>query len=419
MTRFIRIQDIVWLVLFSALVYASPERTPAEVGLLLCLGVIQVIEPRIPYLATERGLILSNLLKLGLCYLLIGWSGGINSAYYLILLLPIVSAATSLNLFWAIFMNVLPALSYLSMLLYIDWSHAEMDEYGLRQLELRVIFFAVLGFFTYQLAQANRAEARKSQAAAQQLAEANRSLQKAEAEVRRSERLAALGQLTAGLAHELRNPIGTIRASAEMLTKNVDQDPAITRELAGFISSEVDRTNSLITRFLEFARPMQLRLAATPLSEILDRAVAQLERHNPPYPVSVYKNFALDVPPLQVDGELLERVFYNLLLNAAQATAAGGTITLKTRPCPGGAEVSVIDRGSGIAPEHLENIFNPFFTTKAEGVGLGLAIVSKIIDEHGGQIKVESEPSKGTNFRIFLPESRASSEAGFLYSASR
>jgi two-component system, NtrC family, sensor histidine kinase HydH len=420
MTRFIRVQDIVWLVLFSALAYGSSERTPIEVGLLLCLGAFQVIEPRIPYLGTDRGLIAANLLKLGLCYLLIGYSGGISSPYYLILLLPVVSAATSLNLFGAVTINVLTALSYLSMLLYVDWTRVEMDEYGLRQLELRIIFFAVLGFFTYQLAQANRAEARKTQAAAQQLAEANRSLQEAEAAVRRSERLAALGQLTAGLAHELRNPMGTIRASAEMLTRNVDQDPAITRELAGFISSEVDRTNSLITRFLEFARPMQLRLAATPLSEILDKAVEQFERHNPPYPVSVYKNYALDVPVLNVDGELLERVFYNLLLNAAQATPAGGTVTLKTRQWSGGgAEVSVIDRGSGIATEHLENIFNPFFTTKPEGVGLGLAIVSKIVDEHGGHIAVESEPSKGTIFRVFLPESQAAPEAGLLYSANR
>jgi two-component system sensor histidine kinase HydH len=418
MTRFIRIQDIVWLVLFSALAYASSERTPIEIGLLLCLGIFQVVEPRIQFLSSARGLIAANLLKLGLCYLLIGWSGGINSPYYLILLLPVVSAATSLNLFGAIAMNVLTALSYLSMLLFVEWSRVEMDEFGLRQLELRIIFFAVLGFFTYQLAQANRSETRKSQAAARQLADANRSLQEAEAAVRRSDRLAALGQLTAGLAHELRNPMGTIRASAELLARNVEQDPAINRELAGFISSEVDRTNSLITRFLDFARPTPLRLAATPLDEILDRAATQLERHHPPLPVSVYKNYALDVPLLTVDAELLERVFYNLLLNAAQATAEGGAITLKTRACDGGAEISVIDRGSGIAPEHLESIFNPFFTTKPEGVGLGLAIVSKIVDEHGGRISVESEPAKGTIFRIFLPQSAGSSEPpGLLYSA--
>jgi len=99
----------------------------------------------------------------------------------------------------------------------------------------------------------------------------------------------------------------------------------------------------------------------------------------------------------------MERVFYNLLLNAAQATPAGGAITVKTRLTDGLAEISVIDRGAGIDSKHLESIFNPFFTTKPEGVGLGLAIVSKIVDEHGGRMAVESAPGKGSVFRVYLP----------------
>jgi two-component system sensor histidine kinase HydH len=99
----------------------------------------------------------------------------------------------------------------------------------------------------------------------------------------------------------------------------------------------------------------------------------------------------------------MERVVYNLLLNAAQATPAGGAVTVKTRAAGANAELSVIDRGSGIAKEHLESIFNPFFTTKSYGVGLGLAIVSKIVDEHGGSISVESVQGEGTVMRVFLP----------------
>jgi len=179
----------------------------------------------------------------------------------------------------------------------------------------------------------------------------------------------------------------------------------VAREVAGFISTEVDRTNSLVTRFLEFARPLQLKLAPADLTETLDRAVTLVERESA-YQITVYKNYSPDLAPFPFDAELMERVFFNLLLNAAQATPPGGAVTLKTRGFDETAEISVIDRGPGIDPKIRENIFNPFFTTKPEGVGLGLAIVSKIVDEHGGRMAVESEPGKGSVFRVYLPVSR-------------
>jgi signal transduction histidine kinase len=199
-------------------------------------------------------------------------------------------------------------------------------------------------------------------------------LKEAEAQVRRADRLAALGQLTAGLAHELRNPMSTMKTSAQMLLRSVEKENIVANEMAGFISEEVDRTNSLITRFLDFARPRHLRLetAAVPF-----------------------------------DAELMEHVISNLLSNAAQASPARGVVTVKTRLTEAETgpvvEISVIDRGSGIDPKNLESIFNPFFTTKSEGVGLGLAIVSKIVDEHGGQIAVESTLQEGSIFRVYLP----------------
>ena len=189
--------------------------------------------------------------------------------------------------------------------------------------------------------------------------------------MRRSDRLAALGQLSAGLAHELRNPLGTIRASAEMLERSVSTENDVAREVAGFISTEVDRTNSLVTRFLDFARPLQLRLAPADLAEVLDRAVAMVGRDAASHRVAVYKNYSPDMPPLPLDAELMERVFYNLLLNAAQATPPDGAVTIKTRAGDGTVEVAVIDRGAGIEPNLMDTIFNPFFTTKPDGVGLG------------------------------------------------
>jgi two-component system sensor histidine kinase HydH len=319
------------------------------------------------------------------------------------LLLPVVSAATTLSLGGTISFTLLACAAYLSFLRYIDWTRQELTPEAFGEIGLRVLFLVVVAFLTHQLAEANRIEARKYHAAAVQLEAANQSLRAAEAAVRRSERLAALGQLTAGLAHELRNPLGTMRASAEMLEKNVMVENDIAKELAGFISTEVDRANSLITRFLEFARPLKLKLQKTDLAQVADRAIAELARHNPPYEVTVHRNYSPDVPALDLDAELMERVVYNLLLNAAQATPRGGAVTIKTREAGGTTELSVIDRGSGIAREHLESIFNPFFTTRNEGVGLGLAIVSKIIDEHRGSLSVESEPGHGSVFRVLLP----------------
>jgi two-component system, NtrC family, sensor histidine kinase HydH len=298
---------------------------------------------------------------------------------------------------------VIASAAYLSFLLFIDWEHQYIPADQLQELMLRVALLPVVGFLTHQLAEANRVRARNYQAVAEQLVTANQNLQKAEAAVRRADRLAALGQLTAGLAHELRNPLSTIRTSAEMLTKTLPAESEVPRELAGYIGSEVDRTNSLITRFLEFARPVKLRLEAADLSACIDRAVAQVERHTPALGVRVFKNFSPDVRPFPFDGELLERVFYNLLLNAAQASGDGGVVTVKTRQVDGEVEVSVIDRGEGIDPKHMENIFNPFFTTKRQGVGLGLAIVSKIVDEHRGRILVESTPGEGSVFLVYLP----------------
>lgn len=404
-TTYVRAQDFVWLLLFTALAVFGPESTPQAMFLLSCLAVFQIVESKIPFFATKYGNIVSILLKFAFAYLLIGYTHGINSSYYFILLLPMVSAATTLGIAGTTIFMLLACAGYLSFLLpiFIDWNREYLPEDQVKELLLRVALLPVIAFLTQQLAEANRVRALNYQAVAEQLATANQSLHEAEAAVRRADRLAALGQLTAGLAHELRNPISTIRTSAEMLMKTVPASDEVGRELAGYIRSEVDRTNSLITRFLEFARPMRLRLEKSDVTACIDRAVSQVERHTPPLEVSIYKNYSPDVRPFLFDTELMERVFYNLLLNAAQASPRKGAVTVKTRNVNGEVEISVIDRGSGIDPKHVENIFNPFFTTKSDGVGLGLAIVSKIVDEHGGHILVESRPGEGSVFLTYLP----------------
>jgi signal transduction histidine kinase len=400
--QIVRPQDIVWIALFAVLAIYGPDLNPEPRVVLIGLGLMQIMEPKIPFFGSRDGSVLSFLIKLALWYVLMGWTDGIASPYYWLMLLPVMSAATSLGLIGLVAAVALACGAYLSLVLFLRPDQvvpADQWPYVI----LNAATFPIAGFLTYELLEANRAATRKAQLAAEQLAEANRNLREAEATVRRTERLAALGQLSAGLAHEIRNPLSTIKGSAEMLLKNVDADGVVSRELAGFISSEVDRTNALVTRFLDFARPLALRLEKTEVTEVIDEAVAEVEKHTPPLDVSIYKSYSPEIPAFFFDRQLVERVLYNLLLNAAQASPPQGSVTIKTRQLGDTVEISVIDRGSGIAPKDRESIFNPFFTTKSSGVGLGLAIVSKIVDEHGGQITVESDVGQGSVFRVFLP----------------
>lgn len=400
--RYLRPQDLAWLLVFSVLAVSSPEHDPKVLASLVALGVVQILEPRI-------GARTAVILQLLLSWILIGYGGAISSSLWTVLLLPVILAATNFGVWGTVASTAGACAVYLSFLISLNWYNQTIDAEGAWEIVFRVVFLPVIAFMTHQLAAQKREEALKLQETARQLAAANTSLQEAQDAIRRSERLAALGQLSAGLAHELRNPLGTMKSSAELLAKNIPEDNALVKEMAGFIQEEVDRTNSLITRFLEFARPQHLRMEKGDISALLDRVVARFERERAPTTpaVCIYKNYSPDVPQVAFDGELLERVFYNLITNAAQASTAGGAVTIKTKPVGmesgEGVEISVIDRGSGIDPKNLENIFNPFFTTKGDGVGLGLAIVSKIIDEHGGQIAVESTKGEGSIFRVYLP----------------
>jgi signal transduction histidine kinase len=389
--RYLRPQDFVWLLAFAAIGVFSPYRDPRVLLALSALAVLQIFDAKMAN-AT------SILVKLSLIWVMIFYGGGIESGLWVILVLPVISAATRFGLLGTAIFSVLACLLNASFVLliannqFIPWNPEG------RELVLRMIILIVVGFLVNQLAEGSRRETRRFQETAAKL-------ETAVAQVRRSERLAALGQLTAGLAHELRNPLGTMKTSAELLARSVPKENPIAQEMAGYISAEVDRTNSLITRFLDFARPKHLRLEPGDISALLDRAVASFYRERPATlsGIEIYKNYAPGIPQVPFDAELMERVFSNLILNAAQASSPGSVVTVKTQLMDRGVEVAVIDRGSGIEAKNLESIFNPFFTTKSDGVGLGLAICSKIVDEHGGHITVESTAGEGSVFHVILP----------------
>jgi signal transduction histidine kinase len=389
----IRIQDALLILMFGALIvwaHNGLERT-----YLASLAVLQLVEGRIAWLDQLWGRVMSIVLQLAISWLLMDMTGLLASQYYPILLLPVVSTATHLGVTGTMVTSVAAIGVYLSLLLRGEILEATPED--IHTLEIRAVSLAISALIVNLLGEARRAETSRYRKAAEQLATANQNLREAEAAVRRSERLAALGQLSAGLAHELRNPLGSIRGSAELLERSVGGgDNPVARELAGIISEEVDRTNSLVTRFLDFARPLEPRREMTDITQLIDRAARHAK-------VEIIRNYSPEVPPLPIDPSLMEQVFINLLSNAAQASAPDAPITVFTRVLNEEAEIGVIDRGCGIPADKIETIFNPFVTTKQSGVGLGLAIVAKIVDGHGGRMSVESEPGKGSTFRLFLP----------------
>jgi len=232
-------------------------------------------------------------------------------------------------------------------------------------------------------------------------------LRKSKSYIRRADRLASLGTLTAGLAHEIRNPLVAIKTLTQLLPERLDDEEFRTQFLQ-IASGEVDRISSLVNELLEFARPSDPKLELENINTILDGMLLLASTETKKKQINIIKNFASDLPPVQIDREQIKQVFLNILLNAVDATRENGKITVKTQSFikPGGepfAQIEFTDTGCGIPEEYLEDIFNPFFTTKSTGSGLGLSISNQIIQDHRGYIDVESQLDKGSSFFINLP----------------
>ncbi|HWF46320.1 MAG TPA: ATP-binding protein [Bryobacteraceae bacterium] len=408
LTSVLQFQDVVWVLFVGILIAGTQEETTNYDRTILVplIGAFQIAEPRLKLFASRRGQIASIAIKLLLVYLLIEFTHGVDSPYHPLLLIPIVSAATILELPGVLLVSLLACLAYAtSFLFYILYlnqlPYLNIVEEGI----LRMATYALVGIIVYQQAKAKREEMRRTEEAAERLVQTNRHLREAQASLRRSERLAALGQLTAGLAHELRNPLGTIKASAELLTKaSTLARPEVMSEMAGYIVTETDRVNGLISNFLDFARPLQIHPVTADLRSVIADAVRQHSDLASKMGVSLAVKEASNITNFSFDPDLLKIALSNLLQNAIHASKAGQTVEIRVEQLNENVRIFVVDQGNGIAPEHLENIFNPFFTTKPQGIGLGLAIVSKIVDEHQGLIHLASQPGQGTTFTLTLPK---------------
>ncbi|MBW1917303.1 MAG: two-component sensor histidine kinase [Deltaproteobacteria bacterium] len=225
------------------------------------------------------------------------------------------------------------------------------------------------------------------------------------AQLNQAEKLAALGEMIAGVAHEIRNPLGIISSTAELLRQRLAKYEPQDR-LAQIIVEESNRLNQTVTEFLDFARPREPNLRPCNPEEILERNLELLQPEIEKHHITVDRHYSLDGHPLTADPDLLYRAFLNILLNAIQALPEGGKITVTTRfgPHNEGALIQVQDNGEGIEAEAISKIFNPFFTTKDMGSGLGLSIVKSIIESHRGTIDIDSTPGQGTTVIIMLPD---------------
>jgi signal transduction histidine kinase len=266
--------------------------------------------------------------------------------------------------------------------------------------------FAVLGYLLGALTESQRRE-RRSTALVQAQAEA---IAVARARLAQSEKLAALGQLAATVAHEVRNPLGVMRSAAQTLAEGLPtgHDAA---QASDFIITEIDRLANVVNSLLAFARPLQLDVRAVRVSELFDRAVLLARGELDAKRLRVERHLAVTLPPVHADPDLLSQVLIGLLANAAEAVPPGGVIALDAYAADGAVQLSVADSGPGIAPELRARVFEPFFTTRPRGTGLGLAIARQIVDAHGGRIEVGEASGGGARFTITLPIAKGSALA--------
>lgn len=324
--------------------------------------------------------------------------------------LPIILAAFWFGLRGGLVSSIVVSIMYAPHVLFQWGVHPslELEKY------LEILLYNIVGGVTGLLSQREEARREELHKTARGLEDSYRKLQsqadlviEIEEQLRRAERLSVLGELSAVLAHEIRNPLGSIKGTAEIL-KDSFRPGDSNYEFLEILLKETDRLNRVVEDFLGLARPLQVERATCDIMAELSEMVTLISTEAAARGVSVELNPA-QLPAVRGDREKLRQAFLNLLMNGLQATCRGGKLTVSAA-CPGPAEgspavveLSFADTGEGIEPERLDRIFEPFFTTKPDGTGLGLAITQKIVESHGGSIRVASEKGRGTIFTVRLP----------------
>jgi two-component system, NtrC family, sensor histidine kinase HydH len=350
-------------------------RAAAVIAVIAGIGLVHYLTPdsmlQLHYLIQR--LFYVPVIYAGLCF---GWRGGLAAA-------------------------VLAGLAYLPQILATSKLH---PSYAVNQYA-EVILFCVAGVVAGLLADRERRQKKILQETAQQLSRVYGELQDNFERMKRAERLYALGQLSAGLAHEIRNPLASIEgAAAVLLREPPPEDRRV--EFLQIIQKECRRLNRLLTNFLSFAKPREPEFATVQIEQVFDSVIALAKHAIRRNEIVFRKDIQEGVAELECDSEQLTQILLNLTINAIQAMPEGGEIRLAAHRQGGNAVIEVRDQGMGISEENLEKIFDPFFTTKESGTGLGLPVAHQIAARQGGVLSAARNADKGMTFSLEIPLSR-------------
>jgi len=321
----------------------------------------------------------------------------LHEIYQRLYYIPIIYAAYSYGLRGGLAASLLSALIYLPHLA----QHLGNEVYAINQYA-EMILFQVVGTVTGLLAGAERRERRRNEQTAAELRRAYDELRSTVDQLLLADRHASLGQMSAAIVHEVRNPLSAIRGAAEALEAVVPREHE-RAEFLEIIRREVERLNGLVTEFLQFARPRSPELLPTPPREIIEAVVKLAGKQAEKTRVQIAVNVADDLPEALMDAEQMKQVLLNLILNGIEAMPEGGMLTISASHRDHELMIAVLDTGKGIDATVRDKLFSPFVTTKARGTGLGLAIAHRLISQHGGRIVVEAAPAGGAEFQVWLP----------------
>ena len=321
------------------------------------------------------------------------WHEILERLYYL----PIVFGALSFGLRGGLLSAACAGLCYAPFIV-MAW-HDSAQTLASKYAET-VVFIAV-GVVTGALSDHGRKRTAELQRTTDQLRDAHTQLKKSSDYLRRADRLSAIGQLAASLAHEIRNPLGSIEGAVDICERTTSDDKR--REFLAIIKKETGRLKGLLTNLLDFARPRSLQMRHVQIDSIIGSVVKLVSHNAQQRSVRLTSEIPADFPAVECDAQQITQALLNVTLNALQATPAGGSVSLEVIKQQHSVLLRARDTGEGIGEADLEKVFDPFFTTKEDGTGLGLAVSHQILVQHGGRILAERNPGGGMTFTLVWP----------------